>query len=369
MIKTLDRYILRAFLTNYLIAMGVLIGLYIILDLFVNLDEFTKIQSDSMFQKIAKVLDFYGHNLFLYFAQLAGVITLAAGCFTLGRFHRTNELTAILASGTSLYRVAAPILVAGLSLNVLWFVDQEFVIPSIAEKLARKHGDTEGKASFAIWFVPDAQYGNALISAMAFNPRAREMRNVVILKRDADNRMIGAIRADQAQWDEERQVWHLRNGTELALGDASDTGVDESLLGRTPVTEYVSRVTPRELAIQQSAQWTNFLSLANLDRLQKYYASSGNSEFIRVKHTRLTTILMNMGLLCLGIPFFLNRERPSIYVLSGKCMLACSLCYVMTFMCNSIDGSAFGVSPALLPWIPVVIFGPIVMLLLDGIKT
>ncbi|MBK8267352.1 MAG: LptF/LptG family permease [Planctomycetes bacterium] len=367
--KTLDRYILRAFFVNYFIGIGVLIGLYIILDLFVNLDEFTKLKTDSVFQTMARILDFYGHNLFLYFAQLAGVITLVAGCFTLGRFHRTNELTAILASGTSLYRVAAPILIAGLSMNALWFVDQEFVIPSIAEKLARKHGDTEGKSSFAVWFMPDAQHANSLVSAMAFNPRAREMRNVVILKRDAQNRMIGAVRADQAHWDEERQVWHLRNGSEVGLGTAPIHEVEAESLGRVTVNEYASGLTPRELAIQQSSQWTNFLSLIDIERLQKYYAESGNNEFIKVKHSRLTTVIMNMALLCLGIPFYLNRERPSIFVLGGKCLLMCAICYVFTFMCNSVDITALGVSPALLPWLPVLVFAPVAVLMLDSIKT
>lgn len=367
--KTLDRYILRAFFVNYLIGIGVLIGLYIILDLFVNLDEFTKLKAGSPLHTIARIADFYGYNLFLYFAQLAGVITLVAGCFTLGRFHRTNELTAILASGTSLYRVAAPIIIAGLSMNTLWFLDQEVIIPSIAEKLARKHGDTEGKNSFAVWFMPDARNANSLVSAMAFNPTAREMRNVVIMKRDEQNRMIGAIRADQARWDEEKQLWHLSNGTDIALGAPSETGTEVSALGRVPLTEYASGLTPREIAIQQSSQWTNFLSLIDIDRLQKYYANTGNNEFIKVKHARLTTVIMNMALLCLGVPFFLNRERPSIFVLGGKCLLLCAICYVFTFMCNSIDGSVFGVSPALLPWLPVLIFTPVAVLLLDSIKT
>ncbi|HWL94542.1 MAG TPA: LptF/LptG family permease [Phycisphaerae bacterium] len=367
--KILDRYILRAFFINYLIGIGVLIGMYIILDLFVNLDEFTNLQSQTAVQTAARILDFYGHNLFLYFAQLAGVITLVAGCFTLGRLHRTNELTAILASGTSLYRVAAPILIAAFAMNALWFVDQEFIIPNIAEKLARKHGDTEGKVSFAVWFMPDTAQHNSLVSATAFNPRAREMRNVVIVKRDAQNRMIGAIRADQAKWDEERQVWHLRNGYEIALASPSEETVDIEALGGTPLHEYASGLTPRELAIQQSAQWTNFLSLIDIEKLQKYYAQAGNNEFIKVKHTRLTTVIMNMALLCLGIPFFLNRERPSVIVLGGKCLLLCGICYVFTFMANSIDLSGLGVSPALTPWLPVLIFTPVAVLMLDGIKT
>lgn len=368
MIKTFDRYILRAFFTNYLIALGVLIGLYVILDLFVNLDEFTSVRAASTRGTLSKIIDFYGHNLFLYFAQLAGVITLVAACFTLGRFHRTNELTAVLATGTSLYRVATPLLLAGLSMNVLWFVDQEMIIPSMADKLARQHGDIEGRNSFSIWFLPDPNQGNALVSASMFSPQTDEMRGVIIIKRDEQDRMTEVIRADEARWDQERQLWHLDNGRQMALETTNPTIRSEEL-GAKAVEEYVSGFTPKEMALQQATQWTTFLSLSELNKMQEYFAARGADEFIRVKHSRLTTVIINMTLLCIGISFFLNRERPPVVVLGGKCLLVCGICYVASFFCNTIDPGIPGLSAALVVWLPVLIFVPVAVLLLDGIKT
>ena len=376
MFKTFDRYILRAFFTNYVIALGVLIGLYIILDLFVNLDEFTEARAAGSLEVVARILDFYGHNLFLYFAQLAGVITLVAACFTLGRFHRTNELTAILASGTSLYRVATPLLLAGLAMNALWFVDQELVIPRIAGKLARKHDDIEGRNTFAIWFMPDAKQGNALVSASMFSPITGDMRGMIVIRRDENDRMTEVIRADQARWDAQRRLWHLENGFRRRLyADSSAEGSAE--LER--VREYASDLTPRELALQQSAQWTTFLSLPDLNRLQQHFEERGAAEFVKVKHARLTTVIMNMTLLCLGISFFLNRERQSVVVLGGKCLLMCGLCFVTTFVLNTVDLTVLDLSvlglgtiepsPALPPWIPVLVFAPVAVVLLDAIKT
>lgn len=366
--KTLDRYILKTFAINYVIALVVLIGIYITLDLFINLDEFTGARGSTVGTVASRMVDFYGHNLFLYFAQLSGVISLVAACFTLGRLHRNNELTPLLAAGASLYRVATPILLAGLAMNALWFVDQEFIIPGIAPKLARKHGDVEGLKTFAVPFLPDPKNGNALLSASRFNPSAMEMRGVVILKRDENNRMTELIQADQARWDAERGLWHFENGvaTTLAAGDVTD---DFASLGRRPIREYTSSLTPKEMALQQSAQWTQFLSLRELNRLQDYFSVSGVAEFVRMKHARLVTVFMNMTLLCIGIPFFLNRERPNVLVLGGKCLLACGLCYAAMFLCNTMDLTNFNISPALPPWLPFIIFAPLAVVLLDGIKT
>lgn len=366
MIKTLDRYILRAFFTNYLIAMAVMIGLYVILDLFVNLDEFTSVKSDTKLQTIFKIVDYYGYNLLLYFAQLSGVILLIAGCFTFGRFLRTNEVTAMLASGTSLFRVAAPVILAALAMNVLWFVDQEVLIPRFADKLARKHSDIEGRNSYAVWFQPDRD--GALVSAGMFHPRAKEMRSLLVMKRDASARMTEVVRADRARWDEERQNWKLEGGFATPFGATSGAGVAEDV-GRIPLSEYTSELTPKELQLQQATQWTNFLSLPELEKLNQRFSESGTGEFIKVKHRRLTTIIMHMVLLCLGIPFFLNRERPSVLIVGARCLAVCALCYVFTFLAQSVDLSVLGVDPALPAWLPIIVFAPLAVLLLDGIKT
>lgn len=366
MLKTIDRYILRAFVVNYLIAMGVMIGLYVVLDLFVNLDEFTAIQSASRLHTIFKIIDFYSYNLLLYFAQLAGAILLIAACFTFGRLLRTNELTALLASGVSMYRVAAPVLMAAVVMNGLWLMNQEWVLPRYAHKLARKHADIEGRNSFAVWFQPDRQ--NALVSASMFHPRAKEIRGLTVIRRDGAGRMTQVIRADVARWDEEKRVWHLENGYTLKLVGL-DNRAGEEELGKIPIQEYASDLTPKEMQLQQATQWTMFVSMEELNTLRERFARTGGGEFVKIRHQRITTLLMNMVLLCLGIPFFLNRERPSVLIVGARCLGMCALAYVFTFLCQSVDLSALGVSPALPPWLPVLLFAPVAVLLMEGVKT
>ena len=75
MIGTLDRYILRSLVVNYLIALAVMMSLYVVLDLFFNMDEFTEGEV-SAFKVLGGIVSYYGTNLFKYFAQLSGVITV-----------------------------------------------------------------------------------------------------------------------------------------------------------------------------------------------------------------------------------------------------------------------------------------------------
>ena len=178
--------------------------------------------------------------------------------------------------------------------------------------------------------------------------------------------MNKVIQADEARWDETRQVWVFEKGVQRLLSSAPGVAVVDSLR-RTEVREYPSDLTPKELALQQSTQWMNYVSLPQLNRLQARFPNV--TEYVRVKHTRLTTVLINMILLGLGIPFFLNRERPPVLVAGGKCLLASGACFATTFMCQAVEWTQVAVNPALPAWIPVVVFAPLAVLLMDGVKT
>ena len=163
----LDRYILRRLAINYVLALAIMMSLYIVLDLFFNMDEFTE-GDQGVAGVTADVVGYYATNLFLYFAQLSGVITLVACAATLARMRRANELTAMLASGVSLYRVAAPVLGFGLATTALWVLDTEVAIPGVAAKLARSHDDARGEKTYGVWFLRDRD--GALLPAQQFLP-------------------------------------------------------------------------------------------------------------------------------------------------------------------------------------------------------
>src|ERR671916_1017399 len=150
--KILDRYVLVSFLKNYLISFMVLVGMYVVLDMVFNFDELanlkTKTAGDSGFESvlasIGSIADFYLHQSFLFFVHLSGIIPVVAAAFTLMRLSRFNELTAVLASGVPLLRVAMPIILAGVTLNALVILNQELVIPNISDKLSRDRDEMHG---------------------------------------------------------------------------------------------------------------------------------------------------------------------------------------------------------------------------------
>ncbi|HOL31278.1 MAG TPA: LptF/LptG family permease, partial [Anaerohalosphaeraceae bacterium] len=161
MMKILDRYIARNFLVGYVIALCVMLGMFLTVDLFVHLDEFAELRSvdvpaDAAWGNVVLAIGrFYAIRCCLWYKDMAGMIMVVAAVFSLARMTRSNELIAVMASGTSLKRILAPILFLSLLLTGLMIVDQEAVIPRFSYELSRKHDELSQQGTFDIWFIGD----------------------------------------------------------------------------------------------------------------------------------------------------------------------------------------------------------------------
>ncbi len=367
-IKTVDRYILRGFTYSYVVSVVIMISLYIVLDLFANIDDFTQGDKNTL-QIIREIASYYTYHSFMYFAQVAGMITLVAASFTLARMQRTNELTAILAGGISLYRVALPIIAAGVGFNLLWVVDQEVIIPRIADKLVLGHNEASGKRSFSLWFLKDLREGkNTLLSAMVYNPGEKKMEQMIAMERDDQGQIIAKVSADEANWDEAKGCWVLTRGIRYARSFNQAEFVISARMGRQPLEYYYSEWKPEDLLLRQTTNWTWFLSVRQLTQLlKKPHLVPNMGEVVSARHIRLTQPILNMLFLLLGLPFFLNREPHNVLVSVGMCLLVAVSCFILSFISQALAASSM--YPALAAWLPIMVFGPLSAILMENVKT
>src|SRR3954447_8962158 len=188
--RIIDRYVFWSFIRNYLISFMVLIGMYIVLDMVFNFDDLTNLKGTAEAAGVSSVLgtirnigDYYFYQSFLFFVHLSGIIPVVAAAFTLLRLSRFNELTAMLAAGVPLLRVAAPIIIASVVLNALLIVDQEMIIPLMIPKLTRSHNEMHsGSRQFAVQMIQDEN--NALVSAARYLPAGRQAARPTMLDVD-----------------------------------------------------------------------------------------------------------------------------------------------------------------------------------------
>ncbi len=126
MIRLLDRYLLTRFLLFFIAALAVFLSVFFVVDLVENVDNF--IDNNMSLHAIT----LYYINIFPFFIHMAiPMSALLAVVFNLGKLNKLNELSALKASGISLYRIALPFLLLGLLLSYLSFqFEDSVVVPS-----------------------------------------------------------------------------------------------------------------------------------------------------------------------------------------------------------------------------------------------
>ncbi len=375
--KLVDRYIIRNFLFNYLLAFMVLVGMYILLDLIVNFDQFTRANPDaslgawiSFWGLLAEITSFYMYRTLVIFQQISGVIPLLAAGFTMVRMTRQRELTALLASGVSLYRLAVPIIICAIGFSLLVVVDQEVLMPRFVGELLRSHGSlTEADVQpTPIYFLPESD--NSLVLASRYNPQKRKLYQVRIIERNKAGIPTARIVAKTA-------IWHSHIGEGLMQGgwvmhdviqyDQKHTFAPDEIPVPVKSMVYYTPLNPHQLRLIFEKKAVDYLSTAQVNNLMLNSPPSTRLRLQKIMYVRFSQIVMNFLMLLIGIPFLLTREPSKLVGNMLYCTVVSGLCFVATFVCFQLAGTVL--SPLVGAWLPVLIFAPVAIAMLDLIQT
>jgi len=363
--KTIDRYIIRSFLFGYVILLLVGIGMYTLTDLMLNMDEFTEDRSRSGIQVLAMMIDFYGYNIPYYYSLLGGPVISIAAAFAFGRLLKNNELTALVAAGVPLQRLIAPVLICGIVLTGAWMANREFVIPRIADKVARSHDDVVGTKTFGVYCARDEN--NAILTALRAFTSEGLLERVYIFEPGQAGEPTTLIAADAARYVPQRKSWLLDRGRRLRMGSSvSDARVGHAITPE-PVDEYPFKLSPQELILRRDSEWADLLSLRELNQLVRVRNLPNRAAIDMSRHIRLTEPLLQWLLVLLSAPFFLTREPTNVLVCGGKALVVGGLFFLAAFISHGIvRDESFA---ALIAWIPLMMFAPVAAILVSNMKT
>lgn len=351
---------------GYLIAFGVLIGLRILIDVFINLDEFTEHADLGVLAVLRNIFTFYALHSALYFRDFAGMITVVAATFSLGKMVRSNELVAVMASGVSLKRVMGPILVLSILLTGLFVIDQEFIIPPLADKLVRGQDAVPGQETYDVWFISDGK--GSLICSQKFDMSTFTMYKPTIITRNRKPgsliwEVTGRIDADKAVYNTKAQRW------DLTKGFFSATGSQE---GFKPIAYYVTDIQPVDIPVRRNSEHKALLSSQQLSVLATQKAKVKDlAQLYSQKHFRITDPVINVVMLLVSLPILICRDPKSMKLAIMISFGITAACFTVTFVCKMLATEVIfdRVIPELWAWLPVFIFLPIAFIELDSMKT
>ena len=122
-IKTLDKYIIKKFLGNYIFGIFVIFAIIVMFDINERMDKFLRARLKST------IFDYYVNYLPYMANQFSPLFTFIAVIFFTSKMADNSEIIAILSSGVSFKRLLVPYMVSAAVIAAFTFTLDSFVIP------------------------------------------------------------------------------------------------------------------------------------------------------------------------------------------------------------------------------------------------
>jgi lipopolysaccharide export system permease protein len=277
--------------------------------IFVIVDVFEKI--DKFIDKEAKITDivvFYYYSMPYILTYIIPVSLLLGAVFSMGVMSRRNELTALIASGISLIRVAAPILVTAILVSVgsTYFNDVVVAKANRANKEIMRY-QIERNQRRPPGLKENFHYLGAhgfVYLARTYNHRTQSLYDVVIQQFEG-NTLKRRIDGRRAEWDDGR--WTIFDGVERVF-DSEDEVLrpfDEMV-----VPEIVE--TPDEFG-KKEIEHDNMTFAELKDHIEKVRLSGGDTRRYLVDlYFKLSFPLAGSIFVLIGIAFASGKRKPSM---------------------------------------------------------
>ena len=354
---TLDLYILRLFLTVYVVNLVSFCLIFVLIDLMENLDNFNR-QAGSLGELSSLMFRYYSINLPIVFCQVLGpIVCLASGLFTLTLLQRSNELIPVLVNGRSHLRLFMPVLLAACLISVGTYLVQDSWIPGTREASREMVSKRKGRLESRDLKYEDTRKG-ILILIKRYLINEKRAEGVLVLPTNPGQRPDSVISARQMEWVQPSQgsgYWLMKKGW-ISRYEPFEfrEGTRRSRLVTVPQPEVpggADRLTesfidheletvlsPEDLEVREAQ--VAHMSLADLKRKVRTTADRGwkSKYYSRVFHP-----FHNLVLLLLGIPIIVYFGTSNVFLGAFFAVCVGAVYFVAGAFCQALG--AQGVLP------------------------
>jgi LPS export ABC transporter permease LptG/LPS export ABC transporter permease LptF len=347
----LDNYILRTFL-GYL---GMVLASFIVLTLIFTFFELLGdiIKNHTPITTVAEYLLNLTPSMIYVMTPLSILIAVLV---TFGLMNRSNELTAMKATGISIYRAIVPVLVISFLVSIGLYLFDQYYLPEANTRQEAIRNNIKGRPA-QTFLRPDRKWifgeKNEIYYYQHFDPDANTFASLSAFQFDPNNFAITRrIYANHAHWESDMKGWIFEQGWERTV--AGDAVKQYRLFAVTTFPNLDEPPSYFKKEVKQSQEM-------NYDELQSYIHELQQSGFdvvrLRVQlQKKLAYPAIALVMAILAVPFSLMAGRRG--ALTGVAVaLGIAIVYLVTANFFEALGNVSQLPAVLAAWAPDLLFG------------
>jgi LPS export ABC transporter permease LptG/LPS export ABC transporter permease LptF len=348
----LDDYVLRDFVLYLAMIAGSFVMLLLVFTLFELFGDI--LRNDVSLLTVGEYL-LNVTPYFLYY-PIAPLSMLLAVLVTFGLLQRSNEITAIKATGISLYRIVVPVLIASVVIAGVLFLSDQLYLPHTNKRQDALRNRIKGKPAqtylrperkwifgqhndiyYYQFFDADRDVFGG-VSIFEFNPRTFQITH--------------RIKADRAHWSNSMGRWVYEEGWERTLSGSAIESYHKFDAATFPELTESPAYFKKE--IKQSSEM-------NYEELRRYIHDLEQSGFdvvrLRVQlQKKIAYPLITLVMAILAVPFALSAGKRST-VAGVATAIGIAVVYWTISGLFEAMGNLSQLPPTVAAWSPDLVFG------------
>jgi lipopolysaccharide export system permease protein len=355
---TFDRYLIARYLQIFVILFVSMFGLYVVIDGFSNVDEFQE-HATSAADLLVRMGSYYAYQSTLFLDMCGPILTVIDGMIVFALLLRNSELHPVLAAGVPTWRLLVPVIVSTAAVNGLMTINQELIIPRIANVLQTPRDSLE-KGATEIEPLTDPSSGIHIDGQeLSLNPQLIKNAQFV-LPPDVSQEMT-TLKATEAVYyaaaPSRPAGWLLKN-VDAAYSQLALTDEGRTLVRRLEKPKEIFIVSELSFdLLYNRLQSSKLISTAELIRRLKSPAfGEATARLAQHLHARLVRPLANILAMLLAVPLILRKESRGL--ITNMAIAAAVLTAMLGFSeAVAYCGKTGSLTPEVAAWMPIFVTG------------
>lgn len=358
MLKIIDRYIIRKFLSTFFFMLGVIMLLAMVFDVAERLSEFI----DNQAPLRAIVFDYYFNFLLYYGNTFSSMIVFISVIWFTAKMAQDAEIIPMLNSGRPFTRIIRPYMIAATILMLMSLILNHFVLPR-ANRVRLDFEESFYRDRLLVENYHAEFPGNELVHYASYNSHENIINDFVIEKYDNHNRLVHFLKSRTATVAHGSSNWHLVDVFERIISYNDTIAFKDQVVNqKITLLEKHEKDTILPYRIEDMAIRDNIAEAMTFNELRAFIKKekekgNANTPMFEIElYQRTSYPFATYVLTLIGVSVSSRKKRGGIGVNIAIGLLFVFI-YIFAMKVTTVAATTVGFPPVAAVWLPNFIFG------------